>query len=266
MSNCQDFTELSLCPKGLRCQNKHDYDHKNLKDPHISRAFDIIFTYLFDERKERLNLIKDIKEIKNMLQSGSNNSITNEKEHKAPSMTKALTKLSSIEERLSRLEATIKSKGLPLRAADLTFNQQPLKIKHSDSSILGRGEAISGKSMMIKRNNNQATSSRKVCKTGTKTGHKSKIKKKSTGFIVTPQKDNINISAGCLDTNSSSSSNIIHSPKDTTSNYIEIMLNKTRSTKLASPSSSTTSRVSKGISKKSLISSIASKLQSKNNN
>lgn len=264
MIDCKDFLEINICPKGLRCNNRHDYNSGKLKDPYISKAFDIVFTYLFDERRERQNIVKELRDIKNLLSiKGGDHSNFSGTTKSAP-INKALNKLVVIEERLSRLEGTIKTKGLPLRAADLAFNHKPLQFKHTDTSILGRGEAILGRSVMIKKNPNQSPRTKIGGRHEIKNINRGKVKKRSSNFTVTPQIENTIFSgpSGSNPINPESSLSPTNADPHLDQIYMEESLQHILNP--VSPTSSITSGGSKGSTKKtSFFGGLTSKFNNK---
>lgn len=253
---------MSICPKGLRCEFRHDYNNTNLKDPRTSQAFDIIFTYLYDNRTEQSNIIKELKEIKSIIKSSKtlvNHNKSNISQDQK-SNSNLLNKLISIDDRLNRIEGSIRNKGLPLRASDLSFNHPNLKFKHSDSSILGRGEAIAGKTILQNRGAATTFKIKKISKHDSKQVQRGRVVKKSAEFIVTSQKEHHdkikNKTVAKMKKNSAdqSSKNISDHLLRTTTPKSSISKDSDTSISLISPKSP------KSESKKSILSSLASKI------
>lgn len=192
MPQCKLFSENGFCPKGLNCENDHDYNSNLLENPFISKAFDIMFTYLNEARNERSKLSKEIRDVRRILIDSKGNLDRKASKNNNTTITnKALSKLDSIDERLMRVESSIRNKGLPLRAADISFHPHTLKFKHSDSSILGRGEILSGKSMLKKTPAKNPSKVKKIDRCSNKsTVKKNRIKRAPAHFMITQQDEN----------------------------------------------------------------------------
>lgn len=187
---CNKFTKNGFCPQGLDCSLTHNHAEANITGNQLSKALDVIFTLFQQEKRARSRMESQLKSIQTSLTSIQMQIANQQFNYTTNRCTKR--KLDSLTDRMERLETSIKTHGLPLRAGDLTFNPSPLKISHNPESMLSRGGIVTGKQFLLDKTKKKILKGTPINKYKSKGKSKPVKKSASNSHSSTPYEETIN--------------------------------------------------------------------------
>lgn len=141
MTFCQAFETYSLCPLGVTCPKTHDYENAQIELPF---AFNLIMGYISQINSNLSKVVSEIdtikQEVKALVVQTSENTIK----------SYVVDNIKNIQSKITNLEKSVRSKGIPLNSHLLEFTAISSSIPTSKNKS---GKSLNTRAMEISESN-----------------------------------------------------------------------------------------------------------------